>query len=339
MKNLNELKNDKSGLNTILVIAAVVIILAAAGAAAFFVLSNNDGGKSNDGNSYKEGWVLAPGSVLTYDLTSEGEETTVFKCTVVGEGPDNFFVKGEYVGEDWGDGYFTFQKTAPDGANSSKKTMKTINGNKSLDVYETIIPANPSLGEQIIKQYVDPKTGITYLEEYTSAYYTANGTETLSTALTLTKLEPVWQDPSTIVYPDSIGTSFTYNPVKPYPVSIGSTTLYALPINIVCVAGLSGGSFGISFDGYRNTDDMLMYYCSNSPQGLPIGAEPTTKTLTESTIDGVKNMQVWTHPDFDDYEFYVDAQSGVIYKIVYDRLPFYDKDELVVYKLTKKTVP
>jgi hypothetical protein len=337
MRKLNKMKGDGSALSTVLVILVVVIIIAAAAVAAFVFLNNNN--KNDDkADSYVEGWILGPGTVLTYTENDYWGNEIVYEGKFVGQGHD-YILSENKVRHSNGEVdtfYGMSSRTVPAEAIKSTETIETIDGIMELTVVETTFLSHGVT--TIVKSYVDLKKGLSYLSEYTTTDLFA----TYYSTMKLTKYTPVWQDPLEIQYSDVLGMNYTYNSKKPIRITVApgpDTYKILMPMKISCLADGPDGLFAIAFEGIRLEGETPnpYYYLCDSPMGLPMDAVLTSDQLVRiSTIDGKKDLQIWTSPTFYAYEFYYDAESGVVYRIVYDWVPGYEPSQKMVFDLTKK---
>ena len=189
-------------------------------------------------------------------------------------------------------------KKAPKDAKVSTAEIETFEGKKKLTVWEYSTPV--MFGVNIsLKSYMDLSKGIMYKHESTLM-----GTTTVQT---LKSYEPVWQ--KSFEESESVGITYEY-----------SAAFEGLTFNvdIVCVAGCTDGKFGVKYD-FTSLFNPEVYYLSDHPQGLPVGAKYTGAERHIDTIDGEnKKVQVWNMLNASEQGlvFYYDAESHVVYRFV-----------------------
>ncbi len=295
MGHRRKTKKDRSGASTLLAAAVVIVVTAVIATGAFIFLSDSDDEE-----------ILAPGTVMRYDITMGGN-SYVSDIKIVGQNADEYFIMTNVVG---GTSSFTYYELIPKGIpkeaeKAGSAEMETIYGLKTVDIWEHTYE---SLGiTTVTKQYVDPSNyHLTYKYELTTVPWGAE-------VHTLIEYDPVWQK----AYKESgsIGTKYEYSGVSP-------TTTYS--ITIECVADCLDGQYGIS---YGNG----VFFLSGSPQGLPADAVYTGRDgALSNTIDGDVLVQIWVH---NSAEYYRGYNSGIIYRISY----LNESEAIVNLELVKKT--
>ena len=277
---------DRSGVGTLLVIAIVVILVASA-AAAYIVLSGSE--------DKEEGAILAPGTVLKYDLFVADDDFGKYEFEILGQNSKEYFVKlTTEVGASEVSQYTSTPKGNPAGM---KKTgtivFDTMDGEKTLEVWE--------YGG--VKSYVDPSSGFEYGGEMSF------GEDTV--VMRLTYYELIWQEE----YKESefIGKAYEYT----YRDGARSLKMY-----VRCIADCLDGQYGVAYDfssfmsGSTSNKD---YFLCDSPQGLPKDAVFTESTYTlTGTIDGDISVEIWEFMigDMMGYVLYYEPDTNIIYRVV-----------------------
>ncbi|MCL2148928.1 MAG: hypothetical protein FWH47_06290 [Methanomassiliicoccaceae archaeon] len=295
MELKNKMKTDRSGISTILIAVVVIVVIAVAAAAAYVVLTGNDEGEKE---------IIAPGTVLEYDLLAFDMPLGTMEVEYIGQSADLYFIKITQSVQGIGEtsAYSVDPKGVPDGA---KKTgtaqIDTILGKKTADVWE--------LTERgvTVKTYVDQSNLVlTYRQEWTEGG--------MPLSIELTKYEPKWQ--TSYEESEDIGTEYTY------VISYGG---YSYDRKMICIADCLGGKYGVSYDlsNFREGDDDLgiLYFLSNYPEGLPSDATKVGGIISIGTLNyGNKQVEKWSMSIAGvlDASFYCDPTTHVVYRAVFD---------------------
>lgn len=281
------IKNDRSGISTMVAVLAVVIIIVIAAAAAYVVLSNDD----------EETKTIAPGTIMNYDATSSLYGEYALEEKVIGQNADELFleVKSTIGGITMLE-YMVASKNMPeDAVKTGTEDIETMDGLKTLDVWEYTTEASGLTLN--VKSYDDSSTGVTYRHEASTTGY--------SEVQNLTYYELVLQTS----YEESENIGKTYK----YVTNIEGTDFDA---EIVCYADCFDDQYGIMFDLKQLALNKL-YLLSDYVGGLPSSATDTevTATLTD-TIDGEVEVEIWqlTLIDSSTWDFYFEPESQVIYQ-------------------------
>jgi hypothetical protein len=294
----NNLKKDRSGVSAIIVVVIVAVVVIAAVAAAFIVAS---GDKDKELEIKMD--VLAPGTVLKYDLFVDGEKYGIMEIQYVGQNAKEYLalLKMAYEGDDeYAVVYYDVDpKELPDG---SKRTgtveMDTIDGKKKLEVVE--YEMSELVFTSKIKAYVDPSNGVPYKVE-------RKFSGTTETQI-LAEKEIILQES----YEESEHIGLTYEYDFEY-MEIG------FKFYLVCAVDCLEDRYGILMDLSSFPGGVKAYILSNYPQGMHVDAKDTKKKTTlKGTIDGDVEVEIWEAVDVDDSKitYYCERNSKVIYKMV-----------------------
>jgi hypothetical protein len=283
---VKELKSDKSGLSTALIAVIVIVIIVVAAAGVYLVLSGDDEEK-------EPGQELAPGTVMYFD--AEGDATIdVVKMEFIGQNADSYVVERTFgTKTSTHIEYGMLPKVSGSNANIGLVGTEVIeyDGEKiTVNVYEYAddegIP---------VKAYVDRSNGLLYKYEITDPEYKMTAT--------LTESELVLQDVGSYKESDAIGKEYNF---ARRDVSINFHFLM-----VECIADCLDGQYGVMI-----ADE---FFLSAYPQGLPILAERSDMVVTQDTIDGELELEVWVYENDATggaWEFYFDPVSNNIYTII-----------------------
>jgi len=296
------MRKDRSGISTVLIAIVVIVVVVVAAAAAYVVLSGND---NDDGE--KE--AIAPGTVLEYDMSLFGVVVfATYKVDIVGQNADEYFIKVTQTFVEGGLEYSAYtvdSKGIPDGATRTGTTqLDTIHGSKTVNIWEQTEDG------ETVKSYVDPSNQMLMYKQEGMA-------EGLPITLDLTKYEPVWQ--TSYEESEAIGTVYEYTTI------VGG---HSYDRDMVCVADITGGKYGMSFDvsNLRDTDDVgKLCYISNYPEGLPADAVKVGGIITIGAANyGNVQVEKWSMSVTNESgitigaSFYCDPVTHTVYRAVFD---------------------
>ena len=288
MEFKRKVRDDRSGVSTLLIAVVIIVIVVVAAAAAYVVLSGDE----------KE--TLAPGTVIKYDRTINGKESGILEETLIGQSADEYFfmVKG-VVGGTATTEYTATSKKSPENAELMGTTeLDTKDGLKTLQIWE--YTTTSIAGPFDVTVYVDPEIGVSYKEEMTGVVLGEEYTE----VRILTAFEPVWQKS----YKESKAIGKTYE----YAFFVGGVPI---PIKIECVADCLDDQYGIMYDFTLIQSDLKLYYLSDNIQGLPTDAVNTGETAPLTTIDGEVSAEIFTDP-YGVLTLYYEPDTHIIYRII-----------------------
>ena len=288
-----KIRNDKSGVSTLLIVAIVIVVVIVA-AAAYLVLSG--------GGEEKES--MAPGTTMKFDVTLDGEEFGIIEMAVIGQSAKEYFNVIKLGEEGLVLQYMVTSKaTSYDMEITGTEVLETFEGTKTLTVMETVLDA--PAGQQVFIMYTDMENGMIYKMEM--IYTDASSGDSSIQEWTLLDYELVLQKS----FKESKSIGMTYD----YSLSVGA---YTFSISLVCVADCLDDQYGILFDfsaflgnGYN------IYLLSDYVQGLPVDAVNTggTYTLT-GTIDGDVDVEIWgIAMGSDGLYFFYEPVTHIIYMI------------------------
>lgn len=212
MQIKNMMRNDRSGVSTILVAVIIIVVVVVAAAAVYVVLSDKEDTRT-----------IAPGTVVTYDLTIFG---TVYASTLteeyLGQSASQYFVKmTEMQGLSGTVEYGVEPKGLPeDGRKTGNIEMDTIDGKKNLEIWEYTTIINGM--EASVKAYVDPSNGLPYRMEIVD----------YGTVMVLKEYDLKWQD--SYEESDAIGMKYEY-------------TGTSGKVIMECIADCLDGKYGVTF--------------------------------------------------------------------------------------------
>ena len=277
------LRNDGSGKVSTTVIAIVVVIVIVLVAVALYVVMTNNNDNEDQTTSGQE---IAPGSMLNYSVSGwEGIQS--FKMEYVGQSNDAYFIKST-IGIDTVS-IIEMYMTQPKDSNEDYKiigtqVMDTVDGKKTLDVVSFTSDGSN------VTAFLDKSTGLPYKMDFVDAGWT----------LTLTDYKAVTQ--KSYKQSDSVGLTYEYT----YTTVTG--TKYKAKVE--CIADCLNGQYGMVYDfSSIGGPYTTMYFISNDPNGIPVDAVKSTSTANLNTMDGTKNVQLWT---------YTDQTSGIMFSIGYE---------------------
>jgi len=309
--NLKNIKNDRSGVATLLIILIVVVIVVVAAGAAYVVMSG-DGGNKNGGNGGTAAEEqLAPGTYMEFDMKIDTTPIGTVSLRYLGQNADEIFVKTTMSINLGAAGTMNVTKygLSPKGDASSPltdpdvelKKVGTINdfdtfaGKKKVDKWEYTENINGTNYKGYI--YIDAKQNMFYKMEMPMEWEGGVKTAIIDMkALTLVSQK-----------------SDAYTPSA----NIGKTTKFALStdptklVEVKVVADCQGGKFGVAYDFTNVAGDFLEYYLCDTTDGkitdAIAGAGGTWKYKESMTFEGITI-------DIVDLTLYINS-SG-LYKIV-----------------------
>jgi len=297
VKLKNKLHSDRAGVNPILIAVVVIVVVVVIAVAAYFLLSS-------DNNNKESGDIIAPGTVLTADITDSGV-TYQYQQSFIGQNANDYFImETTTLDPSAGPDYYLQPKDqangVPDGAvKVGEGELDTgMDGVKNLEIwrYETTDGSG-----DIMEAYLDPTyKWLVYLGTISHA----DGT---TSTYTLTDYTMVLQKS----YKESNSIGMTYG----YTFTYGTQTY---PASVICVAECLNGQYGMMYDFSAIYDGLYIYDLSNNIQGLPIDAVNTGQTsqLT-GTMDGTVTTQKWAITENDEgVTFYYGPNTHIIYRIV-----------------------
>jgi len=305
------MRDDRSGISTLLIAVVIVVIVVVAAGAAYVVLSDDKD------NEQKE--TLAPGTVLIFDITVNGEEAGTLEQTLIGQSSDVSFFMLKTTSKDAPavTQYNTSSKNdLPEDLELIRTTsLDTKDGVKTVQVFKFTITS--AAGTLEVLSYIDPENNTLYKEEITGL---VQGKEYKEVRI-LKEYEPVWQ--TSYKESKSIGKTSEY-------VCHFGTAVY--PSKIKCIADCLNDQYGVAYD-FSSLGGTEVYFLSDNIQGLPTDAINTGKTeLLRNTIDGDVTVEVWTLSlGIDVFTFYYEPDSHTVYKFMLTEMG-YD----FVFDLTKK---
>ena len=293
MKKIFDLGKDRSAISAVLVIIVVAIVVVAA-VAAYVVLSNEDEKK-----------ILAPGSTMVYDYEAAGEVLNdAMKAEIIGQNNVDYFIRGIISVPSIGMEQTIYDLQSKDNAvpegmvKIGTERVNTIDGEKVLDVWEK------TEGDTKITIYADSEI------EYMVKYETDMGTSVFTYSFVLKSKELVYQKASAYKQSDDVGRKATYE-----------YSIYGTTIRLVneCIADCIDDKFAVKQSVYLNGNPgstESLYYMSETPYGVIIGATDTGTTRTVTTIDGQKTLNIWEYDQITSMVYYfVDSETDLIYLI------------------------
>jgi len=305
MEFKSKMREDRSGISTVLIVIIVAVIVVVAAAAAYVVLSGDD----NKEETVKE--TVAPGSLMIYEVSMFGTVVGGFTMEVIGQNTDEYFMKTTttVIG-----GLTTFEYSLESKGMDEgwKKTGTTqidtaYYGRKNVDIWELTEDGNT------LKSYVDTSN-------IDLAYKMDVMEEGIPSVADLKQYEFKWQ--TSYEESESIGMTYEYSGT--------STDGSPYTCKVVCVADCTGGKYGVMYDigGGKS------YFLCDNPQGLPADAvnKGTTSTIG-SPLDGNVLVQQWVFEGLGgDIQFYYDSVTHIVYRFI---IPDNDGN-LITFNLSKK---
>jgi hypothetical protein len=278
-------QKDRSGVSTILVIVIVLAMVVAAGAA-YVVLFAEE----------KETREPAPGTMMVYERSVEGESYGTLELYIVGQNKDEYFAMAKQViGESITTAYeLSSKRTALKIIGTEDR--ETIDGTMKLTVCEYSFDVSGTKVQ--VKAYIDMSNGLVYEEEITAG----GATE----VRVLKDYDLKWQDS----YKESSQIGKTYKYILKY-------SGYEISVELKCVADCENDQYGMVYDFIYSIYPDLYFVC-DGPEGLPADAEYVgTNTLTD-TIDGDVATQMFELTDVygGKWTFYYEPDSKMVYEII-----------------------
>jgi len=291
----SKIRNDRSGVSTLLTAAIAIVVVVVVVAAAYVVLSGSDGGEE----------TIAPGTVIKAEIVL-GDETYLYEDHYIGQNADMYFIKTTTThGSSKSVGYSVVKKKevngVPDGAvKVGEAEVETIHGLKDLEVWEYTDVYEKE--EVLMKAYLDPAANwLVYKGEIT--FMTGE-----NATYTLLGYEPVFQ--KSYKESKSIGKTYGY---------AGVTEAGTVPVSITCIADCINGQYGMLYDFSMIHYGAGVYFLSDNIQGLPTEAVNTGGTYTmNNTINGNVDVERWAWGNTNvGLFFYYEPFSHIIYGLVF----------------------
>lgn len=267
-----KIRNDRSGVSTLLI--AVIIIAAVVGTsvAAYVVLSGDGEGEE----------TLAPGTWAKADITINGL-TQQYEESFIGQNAAEYFVKSTTtVGSFSSVHYYLLLKTEAKGVPAGavkigEEERETIDGLKNLEIWEY----SDTNGGAVTRAYLDPDI----------KWLVYEGESTLDNGETATYMLKDYN----IAWQKTYKESKSIDKTHVYAFATGTSTY---PAGIMCVADCQGGQYGVMYDFSYVFNGLIVFLLSDNIQGLPVDAVKTgmTEQLT-GTIDGNVNTEIWAWGD------------------------------------------
>lgn len=292
----SQIRNDRSGVGTLIVVIIIVIVVVAA-AAAYVVLSGEE-------DEYEEE-TIAPGTWRAYNFTVDGVERGEIDLMIIGQNEKEYFVMATIDGETPIIQYAVHSKGAPKGVEvKATEVLETFEGPKTLTVWEYTLDS--TIGPQSVRSYVDPVNEMSYRDEITFTDPTSSSGGKSVEVRTLKDYELVFQKS----YQESEAIGMTFE----YALTVGALSF---PVSIVCIADCLEGHYGMMYD-VTSIFGLQLYFLSDGIHGLPANATSTKVTaILSGTIDGDVPVEIWWVYDYGAlFTFYCEQSTQLIYGFV-----------------------
>ena len=304
-----KMRDDGSGISTLLIAAVIVVVVVVAAGAAYVVLSGDDDKKEE----------LAPGTTLLLDISFNGTEMGLFEQTILGQNKDEYFYMLKGVGTLPLTQYGLSPKDIPKDAEiTGTEPVDTFEGLKTLTVLEYTTEIS-LVGSAHVKSYFDPETGVTYKSTVTYADPASLTGAMITEVQILKDYDIILQE--SYKQSKSIGKTYEY---------VYDMGIVQIPAKIECVADCLDGQYGVAYDLSSLAAGLKAYYLSNNIQGLPTDAVNTGNTLALNTIDGNITTEIWTLAA-EGFTFYFEPDTHIVYRFVLS-----DGTLSLIFDLTKK---